>query len=268
VPDMLASLQKQWVLLCYSLSFFSRLPVPRRTDFTAFPFHLGNAYFPLVGTLSALISFAVFYVLQGFWDQTISVIFMLVAGGLFTGALHEDGFADCCDGFGGGYNKQQRLAIMKDSQIGTYGVIGLIVLFTLKVTLLISLSTLPPMLFLSVLLSAAMLSRFSLLTVMQYSVYAREGEPSKASGSSQALPNRYLVFACCISLLSLYWMPVWWALLIVAALMLSTLFARAYFTQQIQGYTGDCLGFLQQLNELLIFLLLVFLVDHYPASLF
>ena len=265
---MLASLKKQWTLLCYSLSFFSRLSVPRRTDFNAFPFHYGNAYFPLVGALSACIGFAVFYIMQGIFDPTLSVIFMLVASLLFTGALHEDGFADCCDGFGGGYNKQQCLAIMKDSQIGTYGVLGLILLFALKINLLISLSiNLAPMTFLGVLLSAAMLSRFSLLMVIQYGDYARDDATSKAAGSSHALPHRYLVFACVLSLLSMYWMPVIWVLLILAALTLSTLVARVYFNRQIQGYTGDCLGFLQQLNELLILLILVFFIEFNAPSL-
>lgn len=262
---MLASLKKQWVLLCYALSFFSRLSVPRSTDFKAYPFHLGNAYFPMVGAFSAILGFCVFYVAQSMFDNTISVILMLIASLLFTGALHEDGFADSCDGFGGGYTKKQCLAIMKDSQIGTYGVLGLILLFALKINLLITLSLQSNIVFFALLLSAAMLSRLSLLAVIQCSLYARDDESSKAASSSHALPKKYLLLAILMSLSSMYWMPVLWSVLILCLLTMSTLLCRAYFNKQIQGYTGDCLGFLQQLNELLIFLILLPLFESNSA---
>jgi len=262
---MLVSLKKQWVLLCYAFSFFSRLSVPRSTDFKAYPFHLGNVYFPLVGALSALIGFCVFYAAQSVFDNTISVIVMLIASLLFTGALHEDGFADSCDGFGGGYTKKQCLAIMKDSQIGTYGVIGLILLFTLKVNLLTNLSMQSNTIFFGVLLTAGMLSRLSLLAVIQCSLYAREDETSKAANSSHALPTKYLLVAILMSLGSMYWMPILWSVLILCLLTVSTLLGRTYFNKQIQGYTGDCLGFLQQLNEILIFFILLLLFKSNPA---
>jgi len=254
---MLASLNKQWVLLCYALSFFSRLSVPPTTDFKAYPFHFGNAYFPIVGAISAIIGFCVYYAAQSVFDNSISVILMLIASLLFTGALHEDGFADSCDGFGGGYNKKQCLAIMKDSQIGTYGVIGLMLLFALKVSLLTKLSIQSNTIFFGILLTAGMLSRLSVLAVIQSSQYARDDASSKAASSSHALPKRYLLLAIVMSFFSLYWMPLWWSILILLALILSTLLCRAYFNKQIQGYTGDCLGFLQQVNELLIFLILL-----------
>jgi len=255
---MQAGLKKQWVLFCYSLSFFSRSPIPQTINFTAFPFHLGNAYFPLIGTLSAIISFGVYYFAQLFFDPTISILLMLTAGLLFTGGLHEDGFADCCDGFGGGYSKAQCLAIMKDSQIGTYGVLGLIILLALKVHLFIDLSSQSNLTLLGVLLSAAMLSRLSVLLVIQYDQYAREGV-SKASNSSHKLPKHYFVLTIIFSLCSLYWMPLTWGAGILIALAVSTSLCRIYFKRQIGGYTGDCLGFLQQLNELLILLILVYL---------
>jgi adenosylcobinamide-GDP ribazoletransferase len=259
---MKAGLKKQWVLLCYALSFFSRAPIPRSIDYKAFPFYLGNTYFPLVGAISAVIGFIVYFVAQPFFDNTISIILMLVASVLFTGGLHEDGFADSCDGFGGGYNKKQCLAIMKDSQIGAYGVIGLILLFTLKIHLLTNLSSHSPTIFLCVLISSAMLSRLSLLGVIQYTKYARDGEVSKAANSSHRLPLNYLLIAILLSLLSMWWMPLLWFLVILAMLILSTYLCRFYFNRQIQGYTGDCLGFLQQLNEILIFLILLPLFDH------
>ena len=254
---MQAVLKKQWVLFCYALSFFSRVPTPRSIDFKAFPFHLGNSYFPLVGTLSAIISFAVYYIAQYFFDNTISVILMLMASLFFTGGFHEDGFADTCDGFGGGYTKTQCLAIMKDSQIGTYGVLGLIILFALKINLLNNLSLQSNFLFLGILISSSMLSRLSILGLMQYSQYARNDATSKAANSAHRLPINYLVIALLPCLLSLYWMPILWCGIIFSIIIVSTLLCRLYFHKMIEGYTGDCLGFLQQFNELLILLALV-----------
>jgi len=253
-------LYKQWVLCCYALSFFSRCPVPRTINFKAYPFHLGNAYFPFVGALYAIVCFVLYCLSLSVFDQTISIILMLLAGVLLTGAFHEGGLADCCDGFGGGYNKKQCLAIMKDSQIGTYGVLGLIIMFTLKVAVLIQLSELNQFTefsllhFFGIFVGAAVISRFSALCLIQYSEYAREDETSKTTQSSHQLPQLYLIGALLFSLLSLLWMPVMSILAIVIVTTISTLLCKSYFNNKIEGYTGDCLGFLQQLNELIILL--------------
>jgi len=251
---------KQRILCCYALSFFSRLPVSKTLNFTAYPFYLGNVYLPVVGFFYALCCCAVFFISQTLFTPVISVILMLVAGLVFTGAFHEDGFADSCDGFGGGYSKQQCLNIMKDSQIGTYGVIGLIILMALKITVLSELAGQIPWLFVALVFSAAMVSRFSVLCIIQYSQYARLGETSKASSSSTPLPLKYLVCALCFSIIPLVLlmllsgelMPI---IVIIALVSVNTFLCKAYFEQKIEGYTGDCLGFLQQTNELLILLI-------------
>lgn len=257
---MKVALKKQWILFCYALSFFSRFPVSQSINFQAFPFHLGNAYLPLVGVMHAMCWGSVYYLAHMVFDNNISVILMLFAGVLFTGAFHEDGFADSCDGFGGGYNKQQCLAIMKDSQIGSYGTLALIILFALKINLLIDLSQQYAeqqyFLFFIVLINAAVLSRFSVMCLMQTSNYARN-EVSKATHVSHRLPRRYFFAALLLSLFPLYFLPHLWSLVIVGVLAISTLLCRAFFHHKLGGYSGDCLGFAQQLNELLILLMIV-----------
>ncbi|WP_037071749.1 adenosylcobinamide-GDP ribazoletransferase [Psychromonas arctica] len=250
-------LKKQWVLFCYALSFFSRLPTSKQLDFTAYPFHLGNVYLPIIGLIYALICLLAYALSQLVFDPSISIILMLLTGVLLTGAFHEDGFADSCDGFGGGYNKQQRLAIMKDSQIGTYGVIGLILLLVLKIHVLGLLINHSISFFALSFISAAVLSRCSVLCLMQSTDYAREESSSKSTRSSQRLPQRYLLAALLTSAVSMLWMPFFCLLLVFTVVVISTIFCRTYFQTKIQGYTGDCLGFVQQLNELLILLMLV-----------
>ena len=249
--------KKQWVLFCYALSFFSRLPIPKKLDFTAYPFHLSNVYLPIIGLIYALICLLVYALSQLVFDPNISIILMLLTGVLLTGGFHEDGFADSCDGFGGGYNKQQRLAIMKDSQIGTYGVIGLILLLALKIHVLSQLINYGAGFFALSFISAAVLSRCSVLCLMQSTDYAREESTSKSTRSSQRLPQQYLLAALLIGAVSILWMPFFCLLLVFTVVVISTILCRTYFQQKIQGYTGDCLGFVQQLNELLILLMLV-----------
>jgi adenosylcobinamide-GDP ribazoletransferase len=252
-------LHKHWLLCCYAFSFFSRLPVSKSLNFSAYPFYLGNMYLPIVGLLYAACCYVVFLLAHSVFGPVISVVFMLVAGLLFTGAFHEDGFADSCDGFGGGYNKQQCLAIMKDSQIGTYGVIGLILLFALKITVLSELAEQDTWLFITLFCSAAMVSRFSALCLMQFSQYARIDQSSKVASSSQPLPPRYLICALCFSMAPLVLLTLLSGKLLLFMCILGlvsaiTFLCKTYFEQQIDGYTGDCLGFLQQLNELIILL--------------
>ncbi|WP_299667172.1 adenosylcobinamide-GDP ribazoletransferase [uncultured Psychromonas sp.] len=249
--------KKQWVLFCYALSFFSRLPIPKKLDFTAYSFHLGNVYLPIVGLIYALICLLVYVLSQLVFGPNINIILMLLTGVLLTGGFHEDGFADSCDGFGGGYNKLQRLAIMKDSQIGTYGVIGLILLLALKIHVLSQLINHGASFFALSFISAAVLSRCSVLCLMQSTDYAREESTSKSTRSSQRLPQQYLFAALLMGAVSILWMPFFCLLLVFTVVVISTILCRTYFQQKIQGYTGDCLGFVQQLNELLILLMLV-----------
>jgi len=252
---MRQAITKQWTLCCYALSFFSRVPVPASTDFKAYPFHLGNAYFPFVGLLYAFVCFLAYSFAHLFFDESLSVLLMLIVGLLFTGALHEDGLADSADGFGGGYDKQQRLAIMKDSQIGAYGVIALIMLVALKLLTFVQLAELSSWLLVTIFIVASVLSRTSTLLLMQYSQYARQEQTSKSTQSSQSLPLHYFLGAIALSLLVLLLLPVATAVIVLGMLIANTLFWQRYFNNSIDGYTGDCLGLLQQLNELLIALI-------------
>ena len=251
---MRQAITKQWTLCCYALSFFSRVPVPASTDFKAYPFHLGNAYFPFVGLLYAFLCLLAYSFAHLFFDESLSVLLMLIVGLLFTGALHEDGLADSADGFGGGYNKQQRLAIMKDSQIGAYGVIALIMLVALKLLTFVQLAELSHWFLVTTFIVASVLSRTSTLLLMQYSQYARQEQTSKSTQSSQSLPRHYFFVAIALSLFVLLLLPLATAVFVLGMLIANTLFWQRYFNNSIDGYTGDCLGLLQQLNELLIVL--------------
>jgi adenosylcobinamide-GDP ribazoletransferase len=234
-------------LFFLALSFYSRLPHPDSLDYRQLP--QAAVYLPLVGWLVGGVCALVFFLADFVWPQATAVILALISGILLTGGLHEDGFADVCDGFGGGMDKQRILDIMKDSHIGVYGVLGLLLMLLLKFSVL---SAIPAATVPLVLLAGHSLSRLSPLLLMQGYNYARL-EPSKASGAVYKPDFRELVFSTLIALLPLALLPVLCALAIIPVLLASVLLGR-YFYRHIGGYTGDCLGASQQVAETIFYL--------------
>jgi adenosylcobinamide-GDP ribazoletransferase len=224
-----------------------RLPHPQTLDYKQLP--QAAVYLPLVGWLVGGICALVFYLADLLWPQTTAVILALITGILMTGALHEDGFADVCDGFGGGVSKQRILDIMKDSHIGVYGFLGLLLMLLLKISLLSAMpsSTVP-----LVLLAGHSISRLPPLLLMQRYEYVREHD-SKASGAIYKPDFQELAFATVTALLPLVLLPALCALAIIPVL-LATVLLGHYFYRRIGGYTGDCLGASQQVAETIFYL--------------
>jgi adenosylcobinamide-GDP ribazoletransferase len=234
-------------LFWLAVSFYTRLPHPQVLDYQQLP--RAAVCLPLIGWLIGGVTALSFYLADLIWPQTTAVILALIIGILITGALHEDGFADVCDGFGGGMNKARILEIMKDSHIGVYGFIGLLLLLSLKASVLIEM---PAALVPWVLLAGHSISRLSPLLLMQRYEYAREHH-SKASSAIYRPNFRELVFAAVIALLPLALLPALSALAIIPAL-LATVLLGHYFYRRIGGYTGDCLGASQQVAETVFYL--------------
>ena len=172
------------------------------------------------------------------------MIIAIIAGVLLTGAFHEDGFADVCDGFGGGWNKQQILTIMKDSRIGAYGAIGLTLLVVLKIALLSSLS---PAAIPGQLLAGHSISRLAPLILMHRYSYAGAID-SKGAAAVFKPQHSDLLFSAGFALAPFMALPIelLWSLL---PLYLVIWKLGRYFNDHIEGYTGDCLGASQQITE-------------------
>ena len=128
------------MLLLATLIFFTRLPFWRIKDVPAEDFKRVVPRWPIVGWLTGLMMALVLWLCSHVMPLTLAWILAIVTRLLLTGCLHEDGLADFIDGFGGGTTRERTLAIMKDSHIGTYGVIGLIVYFALLLQLPATLS--------------------------------------------------------------------------------------------------------------------------------
>lgn len=234
-------------LFFLALGYFTRLATPKDQDYTRLP--QASIYLPLIGWLVGGITGLCFYWADFLWAQTTAVILALICGIILTGAFHEDGFADVCDGFGGGYDKQRILEIMRDSQIGAYGALGLLLLMSLKISLL---STLPATSVPLLLLAGHSISRFQPLLLMRRYDYARS-DNSKGSAAVFKPGIQDLLFAGTIALLPLLFLPPVYCLAIPVILLANWRLGR-YFYRHIGGYTGDCLGTSQQVAEIVFYL--------------
>lgn len=179
----------------------------------------------------------------------------LVVGGLAlaaqiiaTGALHEDGFADLCDGFWGGATRERRLEIMRDSRIGSYGAVGLILLIGLR---WLGLATLAELGAISAVIAVAMASRIAPAALMAWLPAAR---PDGLGAQSEAVRTASVIPATVLGGLPMLLLPQGWAALAVAILAVAIVALIAW--RKLGGQTGDVLGAGQQVAEVALLLTL------------
>ena len=126
-----------------AVQFFTRIPITGRIahwmGFEASWISRCTRFFPLIGLLLGILLAALFNTLLLVFNQSISIVITTVVGILITGAFHEDGFADFCDGFGGGQTPERIITIMRDSRVGAYGAIGIMLMLLTKIQALSSL---------------------------------------------------------------------------------------------------------------------------------
>lgn len=246
-------LYQQWVRFIIAIQFLTRIPCHNLVAYDAKQAQQAPLFYPLVGALIGVFSFAIFSVFTGYINDTTAILISMIATIWLTGALHEDGFADCCDGFGGGWKKHDILRIMKDSRLGAYGAIGLICILALKYQLLIDIPA--EQLCIAFVLGHAF-SRFFATSFMYSLSYAQTDSESKVQSHITALDIKALSIAFIPVLLLLLWLPLLFSLILTTALFILYLFMKQTFTQKIDGYTGDCLGAAQQISEVMIYLCL------------
>jgi adenosylcobinamide-GDP ribazoletransferase len=190
-----------------------------------------------------------------FLPVEVAVILSTAAGIYATGAFHEDGFADMCDGFGGGMTTERVLEIMKDSRIGAYGAIGIVCMLALKLT---TLSMLPPLAAIGALLVAHPLSRLMATSLIWRMDYARaEGKAKPLAQKMSGMEFLLAALSTALPLLAVLWLR-WLPAAALASgaivAIVATLWLARKFAQRIGGYTGDCLGAVQQVSEVVFYL--------------
>lgn len=256
-------------LFLIAVSFFTRLPVTRWVDFQEHYLNQAARYFPWVGWVIGALTAIALLLFGQIFPMTLAVLLSTGLGILLTGAFHEDGFADTCDGMGGGWTKVQVLTIMKDSRLGTYGATGLFFMLGLKC---VALASLPLEVAAIALLFGHVVSRYVATTLLRTMVYVQDIDKSKSKPLATQLSDRALVIATLSLTPLLLLLPLLMPMLPVSPvstsagnLVLALLLvcgglwwlASAYFKHRIGGYTGDCLGALQQVSEVAVYLVLL-----------
>lgn len=255
-----------------ALMFYTRIPVPKSIDHSADALNRATKYFPLIGWIVGSIGVGIYWLGTLLFPPTyLPILFSMIATVWATGAFHEDGFADVCDGFGGGWNRMQILNIMKDSRLGTYGTIGLGLLLAVKFFALQAMLTVEAFGWAVALkyVAAHSLSRLTAATVIRALPYAREDQDpampaGKAKPIAQGITPGQLTIAALFGLAPLLalvaYTGLWIYLLFLIPLVLVRWRLIHFFKKWLGGYTGDCLGTVQQLTEVVVYLSFVSLL--------
>ncbi|MEI6895504.1 MAG: adenosylcobinamide-GDP ribazoletransferase [Colwellia sp.] len=251
------SLQSQLNLFYLALSFFTRLPVPKTMHYSDLLLNKANRYFSLVGILIGGILGVFYSGFSPFVPANIAILLIMVLSLLLTGAFHEDGLADMADGMGGGFTKEKKLSIMKDSRIGTYGAVTLVMAFLLKYALLVELSTLNSNHLLIAIVLAESLSRAVAGSLISTMPYVSDSDLSKSKPLAQAQSLSELALLLLVGLMPLIFYPSQVILSLLLVLIAFRYFFKHWLMAKIGGFTGDCLGAAQQISQLLIYITLV-----------
>ncbi len=251
--------QQHWQQFLMAVMFLTRLPVARwvRHDATL---QLGMArWFPAVGWLVGGIAALLLWLSAHLLPWVPAVILATALTILLTGAFHEDGFADMCDAFGGGWEKEQVLRIMKDSRLGTYGTLGLGLMLASKISLL---AQLPLFTALYALVAGHVLGRATATSLLLSLPYVRDTEDAQAKSPPAHFDSSALLFTLLTAAPALLLLPLRAWLPLLLGLWVVRSWAAWYYRKRIGGYTGDCLGGAQQIAELVTLIVTAMVITH------
>lgn len=261
-PTVIQFISYEYRLLLVAIQFLTRLPVPPFIHYNPQWLHQSSRHFPAVGLLVGLLCAGVFWLGSILFTPLVAAVISTVFGIRLTGGFHEDGLADSCDGLGGGLTRERTLTIMKDSRLGTYGVLGLVSALLLKVTLLASMPLSVAIIALIIGHTASRLLCISLLALLPY---GGEIEHAKAKPMAQqltplqgVLSSGWLILAGVLVTIifpnTMHQIGLGQWLLTLLLALIATDYMRRLLYRRLEGYTGDGLGATQQVSEVAIYI--------------
>ena len=250
----------QWRLLATAIMFLTRIPVGNAGSGSPNDLAESTQYFPLVGMVVGLAASFVYLLTQAIFSNEVGIILTMIFAVLITGGFHEDGLADFADSTGA-WTTTRKLEIMRDSRIGTYGALALILALLLTAFALIDIATEAAqnmnttVLVATSLVVAHVLSRWSSLVLIFTTQYARDDAANKVFVDGVNLQRvligsfigfSVLIVACIVSITSVM------VSLVVTCIVIAL--ARRWFIKSVGGITGDCLGAANKLVEISVYL--------------
>jgi adenosylcobinamide-GDP ribazoletransferase len=235
--------------IALAMQFMTRVPIwfkgldPARLN-------RASAWFPVVGLFVGGLGAICYTVVVPHLGRSLAALVVVLVMIIVTGGLHEDGLADSADAFGGGWTREDRLRILKDSRIGSFGAIALILSIGARILLLASL---PAATVLNYMVSAQVLARWTPLPLGAILQPARgpEGQGRRIAGKipwfAAALGTLLTLVVVCYFLRFSAWQP-------IAAVSAVASLSSAYYQRRIGGVTGDCMGATIQISEIAVYL--------------
>jgi adenosylcobinamide-GDP ribazoletransferase len=247
-------MKKEFRILLTAVMFYTRLPCPSWVDHSPEYLRESARYLPLVGIIVGGIGALVYEVSLNIFPYVIALLLSMIVTIYVTGAIHEDGLSDVCDGFGGGWTKEDVLRIMKDSRVGIYGVLGAFSVLALKFA---SLYQINPAVIPLVLIAGHALSRFFAVTLLYTHEYVRPEASSKVKSAALPMSTRGLIISAIFGLVPLLFFVNSFVFLTLIPVFFARWYLGKMFKDKIGGQTGDCAGSTQQICEVVFYLSLV-----------
>lgn len=243
-----------------AFTFLTRLPLGRLAAHDPADLPASAFYFPVVGVVVGLIGATVYTLAARLWSAPLALLLSMCATVLVTGAFHEDALADAFDGFGGGWTRDQVLAIMKDSRVGSYALVGVALTLAVKFAALLALTERGPAEIARVLVCGHAIGRWSSLLLIRRYPYVRptaDGERASAGRPFVAGVSTRVLIAATILTGAIAGSALGMRSIAAAAVAVAvTLAAGWYFARRIGGITGDALGAANQIVEVCVYLTL------------
>jgi len=235
--------------LLIAFQFLTRLPISR-IAYQPDSLSRSAKFFPVVGLVIGLGASVLQRILSLHLNRMLVALLILTFLVLITGGLHEDGLADTADAFGGGWNREQVLTILRDSRIGSFGALALVLSVLARFLLL---SVLPVNRFTALVVSAHVLCRWTSLPLSYFLRPARESDDGQGTRIAQKISPASLLIGSLLSFAIVlylmrreFWIPVLAAIVITAC-------CGLYYFRRIGGVTGDCFGATNQLTEIAVY---------------
>ena len=231
--------------------FLTRLPSPVSLRWSEKELAASTVYFPVVGIIVGMIAAIAWFIGFKLWSENIAALLAVAATVLATGAFHEDGLADSADGLGGAFEINRKLQIMLDSRIGTYGSVLLLFVILAKI---FAITEVNPAHITGTLIAAHVIARWTSLPLICNNVYVREegtGKPFAATVNQKQLAiSTVVTIVICI-------LAIGWHVIIVLPIVAAFVWgSQWYLRRKLGGVTGDVLGAVNSLSELIVYLTL------------